>query len=166
VTQLAKLGNTIFECSDLVLRMQDVYFLPVSRLNAAKRQLVGRLLEARQASRPRRTGGIQRNAVPYPDKHLIYTGNVLNAKARAFYRRHGVQTIAPAAESGLDLSGQAVMTTKYCLRRELGLCPGRHAGSSVEPMILVDEDGQRFELRFRCGSCGMEIFLGEKQGMA
>jgi collagenase-like PrtC family protease len=164
VTQLAKLGNTIFECSDPVLRMQDVYFLPVSRLNAAKRQFVERLLEARQANWPRRTGGIQRNAVPYPDKHLTCTGNVLNAKARAFYRRHGVETVAPAAESGLDLSGQVVMTTKYCLRRELGLCPGRRRGFSAEPMILVDEDGRRFEVRFRCGSCGMEIFLGEKQG--
>jgi collagenase-like PrtC family protease len=164
--QLTRLGNTIFECSDVQWRTQEVYFLPVSRLNAAKRQLVERLLEARQAQRPRTAGGVRRNSVPYPEKHLTYTGNVLNAQARAFYRRHGVETIAPAAESGLDLSGRMVMTTKYCLRRELGLCAERHRVPAADPMILVDEDGRRFELRFRCGPCGMEIFLGKKQGTA
>jgi collagenase-like PrtC family protease len=166
MTQLTKLGNTVFECSEVELEMVDMYFLPVSRLNAAKRQLVERLLEVRRTHRPHQTGAIRRSDTPYPDRHLTYTGNVLNAKARAFYRRHGVESIAPAAESGLDLSGQAVMTTKYCLRKELGLCPGHATGSAAEPMMLVDEDGRRFELRFRCGPCGMEIFLGEKQGTA
>jgi putative protease len=161
-TQLTKLGNTIFECADLQLQTQDVYFLPVSKLNAAKRELVAQLLQVRRANRPRPTGGVPRNTVPYPDKHLTYTGNVLNEKARAFYRRHGVETIAPTAESGLDLSGQVVMTTKYCLRKELGLCQGSRA-KSTDPLILEDEDGRQYLLRFRCGPCGMEISLGRKE---
>lgn len=156
-TQLTKLGNTIFECSDLQLRTADAYFLPVSQLNTAKRELVQRLLQARKANRPHPTGGVRRNDVPFPEKHLTYTGNVLNAQAGAFYRRHGVETISPAAESGLDLSGQRVMTTKYCLRKELGLCPGTGSGSSAEPLVLLDEDGREYELHFRCGRCGMEI---------
>jgi collagenase-like PrtC family protease len=163
LTQLTKLGNTIFECSDIQLRTGDTYFLPVSRLNAAKRALVEQLLRTRQANRPRWAGGVQRNTVPYPEKHLTYLGNALNEKARAFYRRHGVETIAPAAESGMDLSEQVVMTTKYCLRNELGLCV-RKDSEPAEPLILEDEDGRQFELRFRCGSCGMEIFLGRKDG--
>jgi hypothetical protein len=48
---------------------------------------------------------------------------VLNQKAASFYRRHGVLDIEPAAESGLDLTGHTVMTTRYCLKYELGLCP-------------------------------------------
>jgi collagenase-like PrtC family protease len=163
VTQLTKLGNTLFECSDVQLQTQDTYFLPISRLNTAKRELVERLRQVRQARRPRPAGGIRRNAAPYPDKHLTYLGNVLNAKARAFYRRHGVETIAPAAESGQDLSGQVVMTTKYCLREELGLCPGRPSDSPAEPLLLEDEDGRRFTLRFRCGPCGMEISWKKKR---
>jgi hypothetical protein len=74
-----------------------------------------------------------------------------------------VESIAPAAESGLDLSGQVVMTTKYCLRQELGLCR-RDGSEPAEPLILEDEDDRQFELRFRCGPCGMEIFLGRKDG--
>lgn len=159
LTQLSKLGNTIFECSDLHLHTQDVYFLPISQWNAAKRELIARLLEVRLANRPRHTGGITKNAVPYPESHLSHLGNALNERARTFYRRHGVQTVAPAAESGLDLTGQVVMTTKYCLRRELGLCPGPGSPSAAEPLILEDEDGRRFEVRFSCNACGMEIVL-------
>jgi putative protease len=159
-TQLTKLGNTIFECSNLQLQTQDMYFLPVSRLNAAKRELVERLLQARETNRPRPTGGVQRNDFRYPQEHLTYLGNALNAKARAFYRRHRVETIEPAAESGIDLSGKVVMTTKYCLRRELGLCTGRSGKAPAEPLILEDEDGRRYSIRFRCGDCGMDILLG------
>ncbi len=162
-TQLTKLGNTIFECSDVQLRTADTYFFPMSQLNAAKRELVEQLLQTRQANRPRPTDGVRKNAIPYPDKHLTYLGNVLNEKACAFYHRHGVESIAPAAESGVDLSGQVVMTTKYCLRQELGLCR-RNGSEPAEPLILEDEDGHQFELRFRCGPCGMEIFLGRKDG--
>ena len=159
VTQLTKLGNTLFECSDLRLQMQDVYFLPVSRLNAAKRELVRLLLQVREVNRPRSTATISKNTVAYPQRHLTYMGNVLNKKARAFYHRHGVETIEPAAESGLDMSGRLVMTTKYCLRRELGLCPRPRSESPAEPLILQDKDGREYHIRFRCARCGMDIFF-------
>jgi collagenase-like PrtC family protease len=160
VTQLSKLGNTIFECSRVNLETQDVYFLPVSKLNAAKRELAEKMLEAREANRPRAAGHILKNDVPCPQKELSFRGNVLNKKAEDFYHRHGVETIEPAAESGLDLSGQVVMTTKYCLRQELGLCEGK---AKNEPLILVDEDDREYEVNFRCGRCGMEITFGRKK---
>jgi len=159
VAQLTRLGNTIFGCSHVQFHTQDVHFVPASRLNAAKRELVARLLEVREANRPRDIGRVQRNDVPYPQKHLTFQGNVLNQRAEAFYRRHGVETIEPAAETGVDLSGRVVMTTKLCLRKELGLCRGHGVKSPAEPMILEDEDGVRYAVRFRCGPCGMEILL-------
>jgi putative protease len=171
VTQLSKLGNTIFECSEVRVETQDVYFLPVSQLNAAKRELAEKMLEAREANRPRAAGHILKNDVPYPQKELNFRGNVLNKKAEEFYHRHGVQTIEPAAESGLDLSGKVVMTTKYCLRQELGLCGGqwfdklttKSEKTPAEPLILVDEDNREYEVNFRCGRCGMEITFGRKK---
>jgi putative protease len=160
ITQLTKLGNTIFECSGVQMETQDVYFLPVSRLNAAKRELVARLLEFRECNRPRASGNILKNDVEYPEKQLTYMGNVLNAKAEAFYRRHGVETIEPAAESGLNLAGRVVMTTKYCLRQDLGLCGGQNEKTPAEPFILQDEDGKEYKIEFRCGPCGMQICFG------
>ncbi|OHB61166.1 MAG: hypothetical protein A2167_04855 [Planctomycetes bacterium RBG_13_46_10] len=156
---LTKLGNTIFECSNVQTQTQDVYFLAVSQLNTAKRELVRRLLQIRQDNRPHLSKDILKNNVPYPEQNLSYMGNVLNKKAKAFYRRHEVQTIEPAAESGLDMSGRLVMTTKYCLRKELGLCPGVASKSPAEPLILQDEDGLEYQVQFRCGCCGMDIFF-------
>jgi putative protease len=160
ITQLSKLGNTIFECSEVRVETQDIYFLPVSRLNAAKRELAEKILEARETNRPRTAGHILKNDVPYSQKELNFRGNVLNKKAEEFYHRHGVETIEPAAESGLDLSGQVVMTTKYCLREELELCEGK---TKNESLILVDEDDREYEVNFRCGRCGMEITFGRKK---
>lgn len=156
-TQLTKLGNTLFACHEMRMETTSTYFLSVSQLNAARRRLVEQLMQVRQAHRLRPAGVVRKNTVPYPEKHLSYLGNVLNHKAGEFYRRHGVEKIEPAAESGLDLSGRLVMTTKYCLRQEIGLCKGLRSGETAEPLILEDEDGRRFEIRFRCGPCGMEI---------
>ena len=102
-----------------------------------------------------------KNNIPYPAKELTYFGNVLNKKAKGFYLRHGVEKIEPAAESGLDMRGRLVMMTKYCLRRELGLCKRPGDKMNVEPLILEDEDGHKLRIEFRCGRCGMDIFLGE-----
>ena len=158
--QLTRLGNTIFECSDLKFEMQDMYFMPASKLNDARRQLIEQLLKVRETNRPRLISKISKNSIAYPQKHLSFTDNVLNKKAEDFYRRRGVETIEPAAESGQDLTGQLVMKTKYCLRKELNLCHQNSSKISAEPLILQDEDGREYKVRFLCGRCGMEIYLG------
>jgi putative protease len=157
ISQLKKIGNTIFECSEVRLDLEDIYFLPVSVLNNAKRQLVEKMIEAREKNYPRKIGGVIENFAIYPEKHLTYLGNCLNEKACDFYRRHGVETIEPAAESGLDMKGKLVMVTKYCLKKELGLCKDRRQGACAEPLILEDEDGRQLRIEFCCGRCGMEI---------
>lgn len=160
--QLAKLGKTLFACAEVRLETSATYFLSVAQLNAARRALVEQLLERREADRPRTVGAVSKSSFPYPEKHLTYRGNVLNAKARTFYQRHGVQSIDPAAEAGLDMAGRLLMTTKLCLRRELGLCADGRKSPVKEPWILEDEEGRQYEVRFRCGSCGMEIRLPQE----
>jgi putative protease len=154
ITQLSKLGNTPFTCDQVTIDTANIYFFPVSVLNTLKRGLVEAMLEIRQKNRPKNSGSVIKNETPYPEKRLSFTGNVLNEKARTFYRRHGVEHMDPAAETGRSLHGERLMTTRYCLRSQLGLCDGGPA----EPLILHDEDGRQFELRFRCGDCGMEIW--------
>ncbi|HPS56308.1 MAG TPA: DUF3656 domain-containing protein, partial [Sedimentisphaerales bacterium] len=157
-TQIQKLGNSIFQCSEFRLATDGVYFFPVSVLNELKRGLVEKMIEVRETNRAVRKGGIVKNDVSYPQVSFDYTGNVLNEKAKQFYKRHGVKTIGAAAESGLDMTGKVVMSTKYCIRKELGLCEGR-LSKEAEHLFLEDGDGRCFEIRFRCGNCGMEIIL-------
>lgn len=160
--QLQKLGQTIFTCTSVTLDLQTICFFPVSHLNRLRNDLTEALLKVRLQNRPCQPSGIIKNNIPYPLSELDFRGNVLNDRARAFYRRHGVTKIAPAAESGLDLNGQPLMHTKYCLRRQLNLCPGSHPSQPAAPLLLTDRENHCLELRFRCGpcgSCGMDLFL-------
>jgi putative protease len=160
---LLRLGNTPFTCSDVRFTADQTYFVPASKLNAARRELLDSLLAVRRANRPRSEGGVHKNNIPFPERQVDYTGNALNAKARAFYHRHGVTVIEPAAETGLDLAGRVVMTTKYCLRRELGICRGSRSETGSEPMLLRDEEGRNYEVTFLCGPCGMQIKAPQKE---
>ncbi len=157
-TQLAKTGGTIFDCTQVDLVWDQAFFLPVSVLNALRRQALDRLIEARAENRPRLPGGIVPNDALYPEKTLTYRGNVLNRHAAAFYRRHGVAEIEPAAESGLDMDGRVVMRTRYCIQHQLGYCDGAQKTERLqEPLFLIDQEGRRYRLRFRCSDCEMEI---------
>jgi putative protease len=193
--QLAKLGDTEFAASGIAIEWSTPRHLAPAQVNSLRRDLANSLTAARAQARPTQTRTFAPNQVPFPATKLTYLANVLNQKAAAFYRRHGVVDIEPAAESGLDLAGRTVMTTRYCLKYELGLCPRRKefntedtedtekgrlrtqdsrirfppsSGSSVssvlnppppEPWFLVDDEGRRLRLRFRCEQrhCVMEV---------
>lgn len=168
--QLRKLGGTPFDCTYLRIDLAEAYFVPLSTLNALRRGALEALEQQRLADYPRLTGGAIRNDAPYPRAALTFEGNVLNEKARAFYRRHGVESIEPAAEArpaaeaGLGMRGRRVMTTKHCIKHQIGYCPKeKHEGKMVplaEPLALIDEQGNTYPLRFRCAECEMEVYFG------
>jgi hypothetical protein len=156
--QLAKTGNTPFACNKLELAWDQPYFLPVAALNALRRETLERLIAVRATNRPLLPGGIVPNQAPYPQQTLTYLGNALNQQAVAFYRRHGVLEIDPAAEARPNMQGQVVMRTRYCLKHQLGLCDGTRQPSGLhEPLFLVDPEGRRYRLRFDCAACEMEV---------
>jgi len=158
--QLAKLGGTEFECTATEIRLPRPHFIPVSELNHLRRTAVERLIAVREQNRPRAEGRVVVSDVPYPEKKLTYRGNVLNKKAEAFYRRHGVLEIESAAESGLDMRGRNVMTTKYCILYELGMCLKKRSGEyNPDGFFLQDEAGRKYNLHFNCENCEMEIKL-------
>jgi len=161
--QLGKLGNTIFHIAGLDLELPSgIPFLPLATLNAMRRAVIEKLEATRQENFPRPTGRVVRNSVPYPETSLSFRGNALNRKAVDFYHRHGVVQIEPAAESGLDLHGRAVMVTRYCIKYELGGCPKTDRPETLpEPLVLFDEQGQRFPLRFDCKACVMLVYLAD-----
>lgn len=154
--QLSKLGETGYYLEALELKLSKPYFLPVAALNDLRRDALS-ALERAAAALPREREEIPVSPTdhPYPEKKLDYHGNVLNSKAAAFYKRHGVEEIGMAAEGGADLSGKPLMTTRFCLRRQYGLC---RKGKEVEPLFLEDGEGRRFRLEFDCVKCVMKVF--------
>lgn len=151
--QLLKLNDTIFSCENITINLKELYFIPLSLLNQLRRETIINLLEERKKNRPRETGKILVNDIPYPVKNINYLGNVLNKKAEAFYEHHGAKVIEPAAESGLDMSGRMVMVTKYCVKKDLDLC-----GKNPSDLYLIGEDGKKYLIKFNCEKCRMEIY--------
>jgi putative protease len=158
--QLAKSGDTPFQIVDIDIQMEPAYFIPVAILNQWRRNVLDGLLLARLEKYPQHYFRLNKNEVSYPVRHLTFRANVLNARARAFYKRHGVEHMDEAAEAGPFPRGEAVMTTKYCLRYELGYCKqrGRHE-QNQGPLILRDEHNQELTIRFDCAQCEMKVFL-------
>ena len=158
--QFSRLGNTEFSLENLEIIFSKPYFLPVSTLNHIRREMVTQLQAERKKNFHRWQVVLHPTQTPFPLKNLTYFGNVLNKKAEAFYRHHGVRVIEPAAESGLDMQGKKVMTTKHCLKYEFDGCP--HLVDPVqldEPLFLVNENGLRLRLKFDCRACLMEVYF-------
>jgi 23S rRNA 5-hydroxycytidine C2501 synthase len=158
--QLTSMGDSDFICGRLDLNLDEIPFIPVSVLNGLRREILRQLAENRMQNRPYEKRRITPNDVPFPENEITYMGNVLNGKAADFYRRHGVRHVEPAAESGLDMKGKKVMTTRYCLRYEMGKCSGKARSIKPHPpWMLTDRDGRSFRVRFDCQNCRMEIIV-------
>ncbi|MCK2086766.1 U32 family peptidase [Thauera aromatica] len=166
--QLGKLGGTIFTAGDIVLALPPASgaaagaeptapFLSAAQLNALRREAVERLEAARLAAHPRppRAAAVE-PPVPYPQDDLSYLANVANARARAFYARHGVKRIDAAFEANEERGAVPLMITRHCLRYSLNQCPKEVKGLRPEPMQLVHGD-QTLTLRFDCKRCEMHV---------
>jgi len=160
---LAKLGETEFVAGIVSLDWTRPLHLAASTINALRRDLAAELQQARASARPVARRLATSPCVHFPEAQLSFLGNILNQKAEAFYRRHGVTNLEPAAESGIDLGGRTVMTCRYCLKYECGLCPREHKPKAVpaEPWFLIDDQGRRLRLEFHCHErhCVMQIVL-------
>ena len=161
---LARLGGTIFAAREVRLAWREPRFVPPSLLNALRRDAVAALEAARAAAWQRLPRALPvEPPVPYPEDTLSYLANVHNAKAAAFYARHGVQLIASAYESHEELGDVSLMITKHCVRYSLSLCPKQAKGVigvqgtvKAEPLTLV-QGQERFTLRFDCKPCEMHV---------
>ncbi len=49
------------------------------------------------------------------------------------------------------------MTCRYCIRYEMGLCLKENPDAPRGPLFLRGADGRRFELRFDCRRCEMQV---------
>jgi putative protease len=154
---LCKLGTTIYCAETIDLDIAEPWFIPASALNSLRRAAIEALDAARVLAfrRPARRSAIEPPA-RYPEDSLSYLGNVFNAKARAFYEKHGVSVIEPAYECHAEKGDVSLMITKHCLRYSFNLCPKQVKGIRPDPMILMNGE-EKLTLRFDCKPCEMHV---------
>lgn len=168
VKQLSKSGESDFLVENVEVLADKIPFLPVSKLNELRRELLEELMQVRLNNykkitlapcdsaektikyRFREEGQGERS---YPDKEIDYRGNVLNNYAKKFYQEHGCKIREMALESGEKCGGKCVMTSKHCLKWAFNMC------KSPKNLTLIDEKGKRYPLKFNCDKCEMEIYF-------
>ncbi len=158
---LTKTGNTPFIVDNVEVEFSQNWFLPISKVNEIRREVLDALVEKRIKEYHRETFQIQKTDHPYPVQKLDFMYNVSNKLARAFYTRHGVTEIEKAFELQWDPGKARVMTTKYCVKYELGKCARFQRETMgeklIEPLTLQHGENE-YKLKFNCKPCEMEIW--------
>lgn len=161
---IGKLGSTIYRLRNFKNSLSDDTFIPASQLNRVKRTLIDALDKANEASynygyrRREDLGSL------YLKDNLGAEENVANSLAEKFYESHGAQASERAVEvAGNPREDTVVMTTRYCLRRELGICRkeknGQHKYKNLCEPLYITSGKNRFRLQFDCGSCEMRVIV-------
>ncbi|MDI9871740.1 peptidase U32 family protein [Flectobacillus roseus] len=158
---LAKTGNTPFIVDELEVEFSENWFLPISKVNEIRREVLERLVDIRVNEYHREEHKLEKTTHPYPVEKLDFMYNVSNKMARTFYQRHGVTEIEKAFELQWDPGKSRVMTTKYCVKYELGKCARYQRQTMgeklVEPLTLKHGEVE-YKLKFNCKPCEMEIW--------
>ncbi len=160
---LNKLGGTTFHAGRIV-DLVGQYFIPASTLASLRRDAIS-LLESDIRTTYKFGYRLPEKAdAQLPgEAALTIHDNVANRLAREFYLSHGATSVTPAVEVARPEGEIPVMTTRYCLRRELGHCPRysgkRHVAADTwsQPLYLVS-GRLRLRVEFDCKNCRMNLY--------
>ena len=162
ITQLKKTGNSIFEVHDCSISFETPLFIRTAIINDLRRRTIELLEQNRILQYKRNESIIVPNDVKFPNTVLDFTANIINRKAEAFYKHHGVKTFENGFELQTEFEGKTVMTTKYCLRHELGMClidKNHKKDTDLKLPLLLEDKHHKYRLDFDCKKCEMNVIL-------
>lgn len=154
---LAKLGGTPFRLRSLADNVPPDAFIPASVLTSLRRKAVELMLSTillKETRAGRRAHGTPTIKAP---KALTYHDNVANRLARQFYLDNGAESIEPAFEISKPKGECTVMTTRYCLRRELGACLRQKSAKTLPSPLFLRNKAATYRLDFDCKNCMMRV---------
>jgi putative protease len=158
--QLTSTGNTPYRVTGLTVEPDNPGFLPASTLNGIRREVLEKLTAISLKAYPRQKIPFVPNDIPYPVKNLDFHANVLNAQARRFYERHGAIVAEPAFETLSNPTGKEVMTSRYCIRHELDLCPKiQRSEKPIQEPLRMRDAHHTYRLEFDCRQCRMHVIM-------
>ncbi len=152
--QLMRSGDTIFEVRNITI--ENLRFAPMSVIGALRREVLERLGVERIKSHKRGAEFIENREAQYPTDKLTPQDNVTNDLAREFYADHGVVDIAEGLDCRASTSGEQVVVSDYCIRREIGECLLEKP--RLKGDLYLVRGTKRYRLCFDCKKCQMKIF--------
>lgn len=152
-TQLSKTGDSDFYTGNISIRDESIPFLPVSKINELRRQILSLLMDERLKNYKR----IAQKHIKYakfPEEKMDYRANVYNKKAMEFYQKCQCEVSEMALESQVKIpSNIELMRTKHCLKFSSGMC-----GKPCGKLYLQDVKGKKYPLGFDCKNCEMVVY--------
>ncbi len=154
--QLARSGDTIFEVRDIAIT--NLRFAPMSVVGALRREVFESLEKERTYcySIREKEPFIEIQYIKYPTTSLTPQDNVTNHFAREFYADHGVTDIAEGLDCRPSTSGEQVVISDYCIRREIGECLLERP--RLRGDLYLVRGTKQYRLCFDCKKCQMRIF--------
>lgn len=156
--QLAKFGATPFKLAKFTDETCGTYFMQSSTINDLRRKAVDALMDVRRKTfSPIDAVRVEGN-VEYPCKEVDYRANITNKLSAEFYMRHHVDEYELGLDVTNDFKNKVLMTTKYCLRYEIGQClKSKNVDDDYKGKLFLENNGNVFELRFDCKKCEMQV---------
>jgi len=155
--QLQKTAESEFFVSNVEISLSQIPFMPVSKINEIRRELLQKLSEEKSKNYQAERKIFEKTEHPYLTEEVDFSANVMNERAKDFYARHGASVSEMALETGLSALNKKVMMTKHCILYASGKCKKKH--KAPEKLFLLDEKGRRYRLNFDCKNCRMEIIF-------
>ena len=150
----SKTGKSDFYIDSISIK-SDLPFIPLSKVNEYRRIAFDKLMIERLKNYKRE---FQKplNYTKFIKEELDYRANVHNSLAEKFYKKCSSEVIEHSFESKVPYRQVELMRTKHCLKYAFDMC------KSPRNLILVDEKGVEYPLKFDCKHCEMCILSPEK----
>ena len=148
-TQFNKTGESDFYIQEIKIE-DELPFMQVGEINAMRREAFNILMQKRIKSYTRD----EQKTINYSEfykKELDYRSNVYNRDAELFYNACGAEVKEYCPEHSYPKRQIELMRTKHCIKYALNMC------KSSEKLILQDEKGVKYPLRFDCKHCEMAV---------
>lgn len=153
-----KLGDTDFRLRDLVSGDTLGLFIPASTLAEIRRKAVDSFKRAIRIRHQFEYRKCENRSAPYITGKVSFAENISNKLSETFYNEHGVTDMERALETAVSTpDGTVVMTTRYCIRRELGCCLRTLQSRKLPKNLLLESGNIRMSVEFDCKNCQMAL---------
>lgn len=150
----SKTGKSDFYIDSISIE-SDLPFIPLSKVNEYRRIAFDKLMIERLKNYKRE---FQKplNYTKFIKEELDYRANVHNSLAEKFYKKCSSEVIEHSFETKVPNRQVELMRTKHCLKYAFDMC------KSPRNLILVDEKGVKYPLKFDCKHCEMAVLSPER----
>lgn len=157
--QLRKTGNTIFEVGKVTIPKELKLACSIAELNQIRRELLDTLLEKRRENYPQ----LHRQNTPIKYEGKLREDEILNI-ANSLSKKLYTEVLGEnlhhqlAPEVSKDFSEIPLMTTCYCIKRELGVCPKDNKKGNKEKYLYLQDNQNKYKVQFDCANCRNLIY--------